>query len=184
MVVLVGQEVQALVDTASDLNLIRKNIVDPLCLGPLFPARAATQAGGIPLKTIFQTRYRLFEYRVMPFGLSNTSASVQSYIKGFLKPYLDITVIVYLDNVLVFSRNLFQLEKYVREVLKALLKAELYAKLSKCLFSVTRIPFLGFILTDTSVEMEENRISTILNWPEPECVRDVQSFPEFANFYR
>ena len=90
----------------------------------------------------------------MPFGLSNAPASFQSYINGVLRPYFDITVIVYLDDVLVFSRNPSQHEKHVREVLKAFFKAGLYAKLSKCLFTVTRISFLGFILTDKSVEME------------------------------
>ncbi len=120
----------------------------------------------------------------MPFGLTNAPVSFQSYIKEVLRPYLDITVIVYLDDVLVFLRNLSQHEKHLQEVLKAILKAKLYAKLSKCLFSVIRIPFLGFILTDKVVEMEEGRIFTILNWPEPESVREVQSFLGFANFYR
>ncbi len=81
-------------------------------------------------KTAFRTRYGLFEYLVMPFGLSNAPASFQSYIHVVLRPYLDITVIFYLDDVLVFSRNPSQHEKHVQEVLKALLKAELYAKLS------------------------------------------------------
>ena len=116
----------------------------------------------------------------MPFGLTNASASFQSYIHKVFRPYFDITVIVYMNDVLVFLRNLSQHEKHVREVLKALLKAGLYAKLNKCLFNVTRI---GFILTDKGVEMEEDQISTILNWPEPESVRDVQSFLGFANFY-
>ena len=120
----------------------------------------------------------------MPFGLANAPVSFQSYINRVLKPYLDITVIVYLDDVLVFLRNSSQHEKSVQKVLKALLKAGLYAKLSKCLFNVTRILFLGFILTDKGVEMEEDRISTILNWPEPESFREVQSFLGFANFYR
>ncbi len=70
-------------------------------------------------KTLFQTRYRRFEYLVMPFGLTNAPASFQSYINGVLRPYLDITVIVYLDDVFLFSRNLFQHKKHVREVLKA-----------------------------------------------------------------
>ncbi len=73
--------------------------------------------------------------------------------------------------------------KQVRKVLKALFKAGLYAKLSNCLFSVTRILFLGFILTHEGVEMEEDCISTILNCPEPESVREVQSFLGFANIY-
>ncbi len=134
-------------------------------------------------KTAFRTQYGIFEYLVMPFGLTNTPASFQSYVNRVLRPYLDITVIVYLDDVLAFSRNLSQHEKHVREVLKAPFKAGLYTKLSKCIFSVTHIPFLGFILIDKGVEMEEDRISTILNWPEPESVREVQSFLGFANFY-
>ncbi len=121
-------------------------------------------------KTAFQTQYGLFEYQMMQFGLTNAPARFQSYINGILRLYLDITVIIYLDDILVFLRNSFQHEKHVRKVLKAFLKAGLYAKLSKCLFSITRIPFLDFILTDKSVEMEEYRISIILNWPEPESV--------------
>ncbi len=97
----------------------------------------------------------------MPFELTNAPAGFQSYIQGVLKPYPDMTVIFYQDDVFVFSRNPSQHEKHVREFLKALLKARLYAKLSKCLFSVTRISFLGFILRDKGVEMEEDRISTI-----------------------
>ena len=120
----------------------------------------------------------------MPFGLTNAPSSFQSYINRVLKPYLDITVVVYLDDVFVFSRNFSQHKKHVREVLKALLKAGLYAKLRKCLFSVTRISFLGFIFKDKGVKKEEHRISTILNWPGPESVREVQSFLGFANFYR
>ncbi len=116
-------------------------------------------------RPLFEKQYGLFEYLMMPFGLTNAPASFQSYINGVLMPYLDITVLVYLDDALVFSRNSFQHEKHVLEVLKALLKAGMYAKLSKCLFSVTRIPFLGFIFTDKGVEMEEDCISTILNWP-------------------
>ncbi len=135
-------------------------------------------------KTDLQTRYGLFEYLVMPFGLTNALVSFQFYIDGVLRQYFDITVIVYLSDVLVFLQNSSQHEEHVQEVFKALLKAGLYAKLSKCLFSVTRIPFLGFILTDNGVLMEGDSISTNLNWQEPESVRDIQSFLGFANFYR
>ncbi len=76
-------------------------------------------------KTAFRTRYGLFEYLVMPFGLTNSPASFQSYINGVFRPYLNIKVIVYLDDVLVFSRNFSQHEKHVREVLKAFFKAGL-----------------------------------------------------------
>ncbi len=107
-------------------------------------------------KTAFRTQYGLFEYLVMPFGLTNAPASFHSYIHWVLRAYLDITVIVYRDDVFVFSCNPHQHEKHVREVLKALLKAGWYAKLGKYLFSVTRIPFFSFILTDKGVEIEED----------------------------
>ncbi len=120
----------------------------------------------------------------MQFGLTNAAASFQSYINRVFGPYFVIKVIVYLANVLVFSRNPSQRKKHVWEVLKAFLTVGLYAKSSKCLFSVTRISFPGFILTDKGVETEEYCNSTISNWPEPESVREIQSFLGFAKFYR
>ncbi len=109
----------------------------------------------------------------MAFGLTNAPASFQFYINRMLRHYLHSTVIVYLDDVLVFSRNPSQHEKHVQEVLKSPLKAKLYAKLSKYPFSVTCIPFLSFILTDKGVKMKEDRIYTNSNWPEPESVYKV-----------
>ncbi len=135
-------------------------------------------------KTAFWTRYGLFECLMMQFGLTNAQASFQPYIYWVLWPYLNISVIVYLDDVFVFSLDPSQYEKHVWEVLKAFLEAGLYAKLSKCLFSVIYILFLEFILIDKGIEMKEDRISTILNWPEPESVCEVQSFLGFANIYR
>ena len=107
---------------------------------------------------------------MMPFGLIKAPANFQSYINEVLRPYFNITFIVYVNDIILFLRNLFMHEKHVRELLKAPLKAGVPAKLSKCLFSVTSILFLGFILIDKGFEMEEDRISTILNWPEPESV--------------
>ncbi len=99
----------------------------------------------------------------MPFRLTNTIASFQSYIHEVLRPYFVIKIIVYLEDFRVFLRDLFQHKKHVREVPKALLKAGLYVKLRKSLFSVTHIHFSDFIRTDIGVEMEEDCISTILN---------------------
>ena len=135
-------------------------------------------------KTAFCTRYGLYEYLVMPFGLTNAPASFQSYIHGVLCKYLDIFVIVFLDDILIYSREESQHEQHVRTVLEALLTAGLFMKLSKCLFSVKRMPFLGYVITNTRVEMEMDRISSIVNWPEPESVREVQTFLGFVNFYR
>ena len=135
-------------------------------------------------KTAFHTRYGLYEYLVMPFGLTNAPASFQSYIYGVLRKYLDIFVIVFLDDILIYSREESQHEQHVRTVLEALLMAGLFAKLSKCLFSVKRVPFLGYIITDMGVEMEMDCISSIVNWLEPESFCEVQTFLGFVNFYR
>ncbi|SLM33612.1 gag polymerase env [Lasallia pustulata] len=130
-------------------------------------------------KTAFCTRYGLYKYLVMPFGLTNAPASFQSYIHGVLCEYLDIFVIVFLDDILIYSREESQHEQHIRIVLEALLIAGLFAELFKCLFSVKHVPFLGYVITDTGVEIEMDRISTIVNWPEPESVREVQTFLDF-----
>ena len=90
----------------------------------------------------------------MPFSLINVPASFQSYIYKVLHKYLDIFVIVFLNDILIYSMKESQHEQHVRIVLKALLVAELFTKLFKCLFSVKHVPFLRYIITDTGVEME------------------------------
>ena len=90
----------------------------------------------------------------MPFSLINAPVSFQSYIHKVLCEYLDIFVIVFLDNILIYLIKESQHEQYVQIVLKALLVAELFTKLLKCLFSVKCVPFLRYIITDMGVEME------------------------------
>lgn len=121
---------------------------------------------------------------MMLLNLTNALASFQSYIHWLIRHFLDVTVISYLDDVLVFSRDFSHYEKHVREVFKALLKTSLYAKLSKYLFSVSCILFFGFILKYKSTKIKEDCISAILNWSEPKSVGEIPSFLEFADLYR
>ena len=90
----------------------------------------------------------------MPFGLINAPVSFQSYIHKVLYKYLDIFVIVFLNDILIYSTEESQHEQHVRIVLKALLVVELFIKLLKCLFSVKCVPFLRYVITDIKVEME------------------------------
>ena len=99
----------------------------------------------------------------MPFSLINALMSFQSYIHKVLCEYLNIFVIVFLNNILIYSIEESQYKQYVRIVLKALLVAELFMKLSKCLFSVKCMPFLRYVITDTGVEMEVDWIFIIVN---------------------
>ena len=136
-------------------------------------------------KTAFCTRYGHFEYQVMPFGLSNAPASFQGYINKILAEKLDIFVIVYLDDILVYTEDAGQPHvDAVRWVLEQLRKHGFYANLKKCRFHQDEVRFLGFVVSAQGIRMEEERIEAVKAWAEPKSVRDIQVFLGFANFYR
>jgi Reverse transcriptase (RNA-dependent DNA polymerase)/RNase H-like domain found in reverse transcriptase len=135
-------------------------------------------------KTAFRTRYGQFEYQVLPFGLANTPATFQTYMNQALRGLVDITCVVYLDDILIFSVNPEDHHRHVAEVLRRLRKYGLYAKLSKCQFGVNIVDFLGYVLSPGGVAMECSWVDMIAEWPEPKSFRDIQIFLGFANFYR
>jgi hypothetical protein len=120
----------------------------------------------------------------MPFDLVNAPASFQAFIHEALKDFLDQFVVVYLDDILIFSRTDANHPNHVRLVLERLRRWNLHAKLSKCLFSVQELEFLDYILSTKGIAMNVSRIATVLAWPEPRNHREVQIFLGFANFYR
>jgi Reverse transcriptase (RNA-dependent DNA polymerase)/RNase H-like domain found in reverse transcriptase/Integrase zinc binding domain/Chromo (CHRromatin Organisation MOdifier) domain len=135
-------------------------------------------------KTAFRTRYGHFEYCVMPFGLSNAPATFQAYINHALRGLVDVTCVVYLDDILIYSEDPRQHTQAVRDVLERLQQHQLFANLDKCEFSTERVEFLGFVIGPDGISMEPSRIAAIEDWPVPKSVRDVQVFLGFANFYR
>ena len=135
-------------------------------------------------KTAFRTRYGHFEYLVMPFGLTNAPATFQSYINEAIREYLDEFCVAYLDDILIYSNSLEEHTGHVHKVLEKLLKHGLYAKLEKCQFHVQEIEFLGYVLSPTGVTISQKRIATILEWPVPKSIHDIQVFLGFTNFYR
>ena len=135
-------------------------------------------------KTAFLTRYSLYEYTVMPFSLCNAPATFQAFINKVLREYLDIFCTAYLDDILVYSDNEDDHVKHVGRVLSKLRAAGLYLDVNKCDFHVTRVKYLGLIITTDGVEMDQKKIDAITQWKEPRCTRDVQAFLGFANFYR
>ncbi len=136
-------------------------------------------------KTAFLTRYGHFKYLVIPFGLSNAPASFQGYINKILAEKLDIFVVVYLDDILIYTEDPGQLYiEAVRWVLKQLRKYGLYANLKKCQFHEDGVRFLGFVVLTQGIRMKEEKIKAVRDWPEPQSVRDIQVFWGFANFYR
>ena len=135
-------------------------------------------------KTAFRTRYGHFEYLVMPFGLANAPATWQAHIEKVLKGLVDVTCIVYLDDILIFSENPEDHEKHVREVLERLRKAKLYINLDKCDFYQDTVGYLGFVVGPDGVKMEEERVAAITYWPTLVSVKDIQVFLGFTGFYR
>ena len=120
----------------------------------------------------------------MPFGLTNAPAAFQRYMNDIFSDLLDVTVIIYLDDILVYSDNPADHTKHVREVLRRLRKHGLYARPDKCRFSTDTVEYLGFILAPEGLKMDPSKVKTIQDWPEPRKVKDIQSFLGFANFYR
>ena len=135
-------------------------------------------------KTTFRTRYGSFEWRVMPEGLTNAPASFQHFMNDIFADMLDVCVVVYLDDILIYSPDKATNHKQVQEVLRRLRANGLFAKPEKCDFYCERIEFLGYILSPEGLTMDQAKVQTILDWPEPRRVKDVQSFLGFANFYR
>lgn len=141
-------------------------------------------AEGDEWKTTFRTRYGSFEWLVMPFGLTNAPAAFQRFMNDIFQDLLDVSVIVYLDDILIFSANLSDHRKHVKEVLRRLRLHGLYARPDKCEFHTESVEYLGYILSPDGLRMAEDKIKVILDWPTPRKVKDVQSFLGFANFYR
>jgi Reverse transcriptase (RNA-dependent DNA polymerase) len=135
-------------------------------------------------KTAFRTRYSYFEYMVIPFNLINASATFQLYINKALRGYLDIFCIIYLDDIMMYSERVEDHKEHVRKVLKRLQQYNLYTKLSKCLFSVEELEFLGYIMRILGISMDYRRIATIRDWLTPTIYYEIQIFIRFSNFYR
>ncbi|EIE91434.1 hypothetical protein G6F46_012399 [Rhizopus delemar] len=141
-------------------------------------------AEGDEWKTAFRTQYGLFEYTVMPFGLTNAPASFQGLINDTLREFLDLFVVVYLDDILIYSENLTDHYNHVNLVLEKLRGAGLYAKAEKCEFDVTEVEFLGFKISPKGIFMDQSKVSAITNWSTPRSVHDIQVFLGFSNFFR
>ena len=125
-------------------------------------------------KTAFRTRFGLYEFLVMPFGLTNAPATFQALINNVLREYLDIFVVVYLDDVLIFTKGTREdhTEK-VRQVLKRLEEYELYLKVSKFEFYKQSVKFLGHIVSTEGIQMDLDKIRAIIDWPTPIIVKEV-----------
>jgi len=134
-------------------------------------------------KTAFHTHYGSYEWLVMPFGLTNAPAAFQHFVNTIFADMLDVCVVMYLDDILIYSKDMESHQQHVREVLHHLRLHGLFAKPEKCEFHSDLVEYLGYHLSPDSLTMSPDKIQTISNWPEPRKVKDIQSFLGFTNFY-
>jgi hypothetical protein len=135
-------------------------------------------------KTSFRTRYGHHEFTVMSFGLSNVPAVFMCLMNGVFRNYLDKFVIVFLDNILVYSKTEEEHEQHLRMVLQMLREHQLYATLSKCSFYQKQIHYLRHIISEEGITVDLENVQAIQEWPAPRNVTEVRSFMGLVGYYR
>ena len=135
-------------------------------------------------KTAFRTPLGHFQYLVLPFGLTNAPATFQSTMNELFRAYVGKFVLVYLDDILIYSRNPKEHVEHVRTVLEILRKHRFYAKLQKCQFMTNQLLYLGHIISTEGLKPDPAKLSALQNWKTPMNVHDVRSFLGFGNYFR
>ena len=141
------------------------------------------QESDVP-KTAFKTRYGHYEFLVMPFGLTNAPEAFMDLMNRVFQPYLDRFIIVFIDDILVYSCSLKEHSEHLRIVFQTLRERQLYAKLSKCQFWLDRVAFLGHVISAEGVSVDPKKIEAVVNWKPPKNVSEVRSFLGLARYYR
>ena len=135
-------------------------------------------------KTAFNTRYGKYEFLVMPFGLTNAPATFQTLMNSILRPYIDKFVLVYLDDILIYSNSLEEHLQHLRLVFETLRKHKLYARPVKCVFNQPTVEFCGHLVGQGVVRLLDAKVKAIQEWPQPRNVQEVRQFYGLVNYYR
>ncbi|KAJ0466689.1 putative nucleotidyltransferase, Ribonuclease H [Helianthus annuus] len=135
-------------------------------------------------KTAFRTRYGHYEFLVMPFGLTNAPAVFMDLMNRVCKPYLDKFVIVFIDDILIYSKSQEEHEQHLRLILELLRKKQLYAKFSKCDFLLREVHFLGHVVNKDRIHADPSKVESIKNWPAPRTPTEIRQFLGLAGYYR
>ncbi|MBW0569177.1 hypothetical protein O181_108892 [Austropuccinia psidii MF-1] len=132
--------------------------------------------------TAFRTKYGSFEYLVMPFGLTKAPASFQNLVNDIFQDPLDVYVLVYLDDIMVFAKSEEENVTHVFTVLARLKANNIFSKASKCLFHISIVEYLGYVVSSEGLKMDQAKVQQICNQPPSRNLKALQSFLGFANF--
>ena len=135
-------------------------------------------------KTAFRTRYGLYEYVVLPFGLTNAPATFMNTMNHVLHEYLDVFCVVYLDDILVYSRSWQEHKEHLQKIFQVLKEQKLYVSDKKCSLGCTRVEFLGHEISAAGIGVLQDKIQVIKDWPIPRNLKELRSFLGLANYYR
>ena len=135
-------------------------------------------------KTTFRTRYGHFEFTVMPFGLTNAPTAFMDLMHRVFQPYLDQFVMVFVDEILIYSQLEEEYDDHLRIVLQLLRDHQLYSKFSKCEFWFTEVSFLGHMVSASDVSVDPEKVEAVMSWERPKSVFKIRSFLGLAGYYR
>jgi hypothetical protein len=135
-------------------------------------------------KTVFMTHYGQHEFTMMPFGLTNAHVYFMNFMNKVFMEELDKFVIIFIDDIFVYSRSVEEHGQHLRIVLGKLQDNQLYAKFSKCEFWLQKVSFLGHTLTAEGVAVDPEKVATVANWKRPASVTEIRSFLRLAGYYR
>ena len=142
-----------------------------------------TRPGDIP-KTAFSTRYGLYEYLVMSFGLTNALAYFMYLMNSVFMTELDKFVVVFINDILIYSKNEKDHAEHLRIVLQCLIDHKLYAKFSKCEFWLDSVKFLGHTISRDGIAVNPSKVQEVMDWKPPKSVHQIRSFLGLAGYYR
>ncbi|GJU11631.1 putative reverse transcriptase domain-containing protein [Tanacetum coccineum] len=135
-------------------------------------------------KTAFRTRCGHYEFQVVPFGLTNAPAVFMDLMDRVCKPYLDKFVIVFIDDILIYSRNKEEHTYHLRIILELLKKEKLYAKFSKCDFWINIMKFLGHVINSQGIHIDPAKIEAVKNWVSPTTPTEIRQFLGLTGYYQ
>ena len=135
-------------------------------------------------KIAFKTKFGLYEWMVMPFGLTNAANTFMRLMNHVLRHFIGKFVVVYFDDILIYSKTLDDHLEHLRSVLEVLRKESLYANREKYTLCTNQVVFLGFVVSSKGVQVDEEKVKAIRDWPTPKNVSEVRSFHGLASFYR